>query len=384
MRFIGLILALLPAVPVLAADSTPDPFHLLATPNGCALVLDKAPDEYRVDALADGGVVIGLMGATLPPQEKDLPGTCVSRFRVWATAGGEGTSLEVRPSGVEFSGVIRSRDRLQVVFAKVTNLGGSSSSVADSASRSYRLGVGDVLKITVYNHEDLTKEATVGADGTIGYSLLGDVLVAGKSASEAQEELTAALAKNYIVNPQVNVEVKTYASQFVYVNGPMKTPGRFPLQGGLTMKDVLSLAGGFSSEAGYAITVARQTHSGSGEERTPESIKFARKDIEFGLANLELQSGDVVTVSEKDYFYIGGEVREPGKYELGSGLTLFRAIQVAKGLTDWADRKRVAVIRDVAGKPVSQTINLRDIERMKGPDVPLVSGDIIHVPRRIL
>lgn len=362
-------------------DGSPDPFRVVVTPTGCAVIMDKVPDEYRVDTLADGAVVIGLPDSSLPSQEKEMKGTCLEKYRVLSSYGGAGSSLELSPKGFEFCGVIRSKSGLQIVFEKVVSLGAGRSG-EPAASRSYRLGAGDVIKITVFNHEDLTKESLVGPDGKISYTLVGDVQVAGRTAREVQDELTTLLGKNYIVNPQISVEVKTYDSQFVYVNGPVKSPGRWPLQGGLTLKDAIALAGGFGPDAGYSIVVARKHDDGQGSG--PENIRFGRKDIDVGLANLELLPGDVVTVSEKDWVYISSEVREPGKYELGPGLTLLRAIAVAKGLTDWADTKRVALIRVVGGQTIRETINLKDIERQKAPDIPLVAGDQIIVPRRIL
>jgi polysaccharide export outer membrane protein len=121
-----------------------------------------------------------------------------------------------------------------------------------------------------------------------------------------------------------------------------------------------------------------------GLPRDPERLVYSRSDVEAGFANLELKPDDVVTVSEKDYFYIQAEVRKPGKYEIHPGLTLLQAIAVAEGLTDWADKTDIVVIRKQAGKESRQTLNLKKIERQKAPDMPLVAGDIIIVPRRIL
>jgi polysaccharide export outer membrane protein len=364
-----------------AAESGADPFRIVPTPTGCAIILEGIPDEYRVDALADGGVVVGFPQLNLTPQERTVADACLDRYRVSASYGGAGSALELRPTGVEFSGVIRSKGGLQVVFEKVVSVG-SQLGGANAASRSYRLGVGDQVKVTVYNHQDLTKEMTIDSDGRVTYPLVGDVMMAGRTVREVQDELTATLGKDYVVNPQVSVEVAKYASQFIYVNGPVKTPGRFPLEGGLTLKDAISLAGGFGPDAGHAITVARKVPGGG--DKGPEQIRFSRRDLDMGLATLELIPGDVVTVAEKDYVFIQSEVREPGKYELGTGLTLLRAIAVAKGLTDWADAKHIALIRVVGGQTIRETINLRDVERQKAPDVPLLAGDIIIVPRRLL
>src|SRR5207249_3732010 len=123
-------------------------------------------------------------------QEKQLIGGCLASFRVSPSYDGKGSTMELRPSGVEFGAIIRSQKRLRIAFEKVTELAPAVGSA--TVSRSYRIGVGDVLQITVYNHEDLTKEATVGVDGKINYSLLGNVTVGGRTVREVQEDLTAA------------------------------------------------------------------------------------------------------------------------------------------------------------------------------------------------
>jgi polysaccharide biosynthesis/export protein len=386
MRYAALLLVLLSLSAATFAEQATDPFRVVKTPAGCAVIFDQVPSDYRVEALVNGAVLLSIEGVGLPVQERILSDQCLKGYRISPTAGGSGTSIEISPVGVEFAGVIHSKGNLQVLFEKVVNLATFSGDAdAGAASRSYRLGIGDVLKVTVYNHEDLTKELTVGNDGSISYSLIGEFQAAGKTAREVQDFLASALGKDYIVNPQVSVEVKTYASQYVYVNGPVKQPGRIPLQGGLTLKDALSLAGGFATEAGTSVTVARKSADPDKQDRGPEKLRFSREEIDMGLANVELIPGDVVTVAEKDYVYIQSEVREPGKYEIGpDGLTLLRAIAVAKGLTDWADPKHVGLIRVVGGQTIRETYNLRNIERQKAPDVDLMAGDIIIVRRRLL
>src|SRR5207247_127567 len=113
--------------------------------------------------------IVGLDREDIPSLEKDMPGTCLSRVRIYTSVGGAGTSLEIRPNGVEFGGVIHSKDKLQILFEKVVMLGPARRETA-AASRAYQLGAGDVIKITVFNHEDLTKEVPVDSEGKISYA----------------------------------------------------------------------------------------------------------------------------------------------------------------------------------------------------------------------
>ena len=71
-------LVLVVAVPAVASDSTSDRVRVVGTPTGCAVILDSLPDEYRVDSLVNGGVVVGFPETVLSSRELELPGTCLS------------------------------------------------------------------------------------------------------------------------------------------------------------------------------------------------------------------------------------------------------------------------------------------------------------------
>jgi|GEM_PF-175339 polysaccharide export outer membrane protein len=363
------------------APESPQPFRVIPTPTGCAVTFDNVTDDYRIDTRVDGKVNVTFAKQSYPAQERQVTGACLSSFRVSNTTEGVGSAIMLVPDGYELSAVIRSSGSLKIAFEKIVELSGTSASIDD---KSYRIGIGDQLEITVYQQPDLTKKITVGADGTIDFPLLGSVKAAGKSVRGLQEELTASLGKEYIVNPQVTVEVSSYKSQFVFVTGQVRNPGKYPLEGGTTLKDVISLAGGLLPEAGYSITVARRSQASDGRTRDPEKMAYSRSDIESGLANLDLQPNDVVTIAEKDYVYFQGEVHKPGRYELRPGLTLMQAISLAEGLTDWANRKEISLYRKVGSKDSKQTINFKNVEKQKVPDVPLAPGDTVVVSRRVL
>ena len=109
----------------------------------------------------------------------------------------------------------------------------------DSApAEGYRIGPGDVLKITVYGHEDLTRPAVVAADGRMPFPLIGEVQVSGLTPTELEARLRQLLGKDYLVDPQVSVTVQEYRSQKVFVLGEAEKPGTYPLTGRVTLLDV--------------------------------------------------------------------------------------------------------------------------------------------------
>ena len=115
----------------------------------------------------------------------------------------------------------------------------------------YTFGPEDVLRITVYDHPDLSHEVTIATDGTFTYPLLGKFQAAGLTAAELEQRLTQRLADGYLVNPQLTVVGLQYRSYHVYVIGAVQKPGVYPLHSSLTLLELISQAGGITSEAGW-------------------------------------------------------------------------------------------------------------------------------------
>ncbi len=247
----------------------------------------------------------------------------------------------------------------------------------------YKIGVGDKLEIAVFGHDDLSKVVEVRGDGTINYPLIGDLQVKGKSVAEVDDQVTRILGKDYLVDPQVSVDIREYQSQWVTVIGEIRNPGRFVLRRNMRLIDVLAEAGGITKEAGSEILVTRRAESGDTRQIVLDRERLFSRDNEE--TNILLSHMDIVTVGEKKIFYIRGEVTKPGSYFLESGVTLMQAISVAGGLTPFANRKEVQLIRSGSdGKVSDKTIvNLKAVEEGKKRDVPLLPNDVIIVPRRI-
>jgi polysaccharide export outer membrane protein len=111
----------------------------------------------------------------------------------------------------------------------------------------YTLGTGDKVRVTVYNEKDLSGEFDVSDQGTIALPLIGQIAVRGKSPREVERGITEAYGKDYLVNPQVNVEVLNYRP--FYIMGEVKNPGSYAYVNGMNVLNAVALAGGYTPRA---------------------------------------------------------------------------------------------------------------------------------------
>ncbi|MBK9948430.1 MAG: polysaccharide biosynthesis/export family protein [Nitrospira sp.] len=157
----------------------------------------------------------------------------------------------------------------------------------------YRLGAEDVLLVSVWKDEQLTREAVVRPDGMFSFPLVGDIPAENQTVDDIRGELVKRLTK-YIPNPNVSVAVTKVASYKVYVVGRVNKPGEYVMGHYADVLQALSLAGGLTPFAGENdIKVMRRVR---GEQ---QAIPFRYGDIRKGRdleQNILLQRGDVVMV----------------------------------------------------------------------------------------
>lgn len=108
---------------------------------------------------------------------------------------------------------------------------------------------GDMLDIKVFQAEELSGKVRVGSDGNISLPLAGSLRVAGKTPIEVENQLKTLLGKKYLQNPQVTVLVESFTNQRVTVEGEVKKPGVYPIEGSITVLQAVALAGGLDDLA---------------------------------------------------------------------------------------------------------------------------------------
>jgi polysaccharide biosynthesis/export protein len=213
-----------------------------------------------------------------------------------------------------------------------------------SATAEYRLGAGDVVRISVYQSPDLSLEARISEAGLVSYPLLGNIKIGGLSVGAAEKLIADGLkAKNFVRLPQVSVLVTQVRSNQASVLGQVNRPGRFPIEANdMRLSDLLAIAGGIAV-TGADTVVLVGTRSG---QRIRKEIDIA--DI-FGPSSGEndifVLNGDVLYVERAPIAYIYGDVQRPGPMRLERGLTVMQALATGGGLTQRGTEKALRLHR---------------------------------------
>jgi polysaccharide biosynthesis/export protein len=158
---------------------------------------------------------------------------------------------------------------------------------------SFRIGPEDVLQISVWKNDALTRTVPVRPDGMISLPLLNDVRAAGLTPMELRDALTRRLAP-FVPLPEVSVIVAEVRSCTVSVIGEVAKPGRYDLKGAVTVIDALALAGGFKEFASRSHIVVLRSEGGN-----TSRLAFDYDQVKSGghaQANFPLRPGDVVIV----------------------------------------------------------------------------------------
>jgi polysaccharide export outer membrane protein len=128
---------------------------------------------------------------------------------------------------------------------------------AGIAERTYRLGAGDKLKLTVFGEENLSGQFEVNALGQVPLPLAGEVPAKGLTLDQFRDAVAGRLANGYLKNPKVSVEVLNFRP--IYVHGEVKSGGEFAFKTGLKLRDAIAMAGGYTYRANQSyVLVSRE------------------------------------------------------------------------------------------------------------------------------
>ncbi|MCB9383625.1 MAG: polysaccharide biosynthesis/export family protein [Bryobacterales bacterium] len=237
------------------------------------------------------------------------------------------------------------------------------------------------------------REYRIDPGGEVRLPMIGSVGAEGRTPAEVEEEIRARLDR-YIRDPQVSVAVSTFGSRPVSVLGQVAQPGVHQIEGGRTLRETLSQAGGLKDDAGVILTLTRRAEQGKPE--LPDAALDASG--RFWVAHTDLRAladghapaldilvapHDVLSVPRAEQAYVIGAVQQPGAFSLQAreGMTVLEALAQAGGLAKHADTKGARILRsDGAGGRSERAVDVKAILAGASEDVRMEPDDVLFIP----
>jgi polysaccharide biosynthesis/export protein len=242
---------------------------------------------------------------------------------------------------------------------------------------SQKLGVDDLIGVSVYDAPELTRTVRVETDGTIHLPLLKKGIPAtGIFPGQLESSIAVALKQEQIlVDPEVKVTVVEYHSRPIAVMGAVHKPLTFQAVGAVTVLDALAHAEGLTNDAGMEILLTRSDRV----ERIP--VKRLMKDADPAV-NYTLHGGEEIRVPEAGKIFVVGNVRKPGAFPVRDPAdeSVLKVVALSEGLLPYASKLAYVYRRDGSGVKKEIPIELEKIMQRKAPDVALEVDDLLYIP----
>ena len=236
-------------------------------------------------------------------------------------------------------------------------------------------------------------------------SHLNYVPVAGKTTEQLTSYITEKLRGGYLKKPHVSVAIIQVNSRSYLIQGAVRRPGPFQIEGRPSLMRLINYAGGVLDNHGSRAFVFRETKppiklaglkSSSEQDQPPTQNTTESSELpkyEMLTSNISalykgrfdqdiiLEPGDIVNIPQTDVFFVAGEVNAPGEFPLKEGTTIRQAIAMAQNWTNKAQPKNAVVFReDVNGERKEIPVDIAAVMSNKSPDVQLMANDIVIVP----
>jgi polysaccharide export outer membrane protein len=201
--------------------------------------------------------------------------------------------LALTAASVVGASAARPQGPVAVAVLPVAPAGARLPLPAAAAAPDYVLGPDDVLSISFWGEKDLTTEVTVRPDGKVTLPLINDVAASGRTPDQLRDAIREA-ARAYLEDPTPTVIVKEIKSRRVFITGQVEKPGPYPLNGQLTVLQLIAVAGGMKEFAdGKNISVMRT------QDGNVIALPFNYRDVTRRRhleQNVNLRPGDTVVV----------------------------------------------------------------------------------------
>jgi polysaccharide export outer membrane protein len=271
--------------------------------------------------------------------------------------------------------------RIALFFAAMLCLAQNRPNLMEDAGKanlpSQRLGVDDLIAVSVYDAPELTRTVRLETDGSIHLPLLNKgIPAAGLYPGQLESAIAEALKQEQIlVDPVVKVTVAEYHSRPIAVMGAVRRPLTFQAVGVVTVLDALAKAEGLTSDAGTEILLTRS------DQVEHISVKRLLEDADPSV-NYPLHGGEEIRVPEAGKVFVVGNVRKPGAFPVRDSAdeSVLKMIALSEGLAPYAAKTAYIYRRDASGQRKEIPVELAKIMQRKAPDFPLQAGDLLYIP----
>lgn len=233
------------------------------------------------------------------------------------------------------------------------------------------LGVGDIIRITVYQNPDLTVEsARISEVGQINFPLIGNVKLGGETINTSEQKIAKMLRDGgFVLRPQVTIQLGQIRSAVISILGQVSKPGRYPIETvGSKASEMIAAAGGVLPGGADIVTLvgARNGRSIKLDIDLPAILQSGKAELDIPVDN-----GDILYVDRAPIAYIYGEVQRPGVLRLERGMSLMQVLAQSGGLTQRGTARGIKVHRrDANGALAILDLQMND---------PVVRDDVIYV-----
>ena len=361
-------------------------------------------------------VVIGLMALSLlsgcaagPEGSVSPSGKYIIEGGKWVPYNQALTQTEAPIPNANVNSNINAIAKANVPRNLQTQLMVAGSQAALANYKDYQVGPEDQLDIVVYGQDALNRTLRVNGQGDIIMPLVGAVRVAGLTTQEIEKRLSDLYNANFLVNPQITVEVKEYRHQRVAVTGAVMKPGSYELIGPRSLLEVLAMAGGIANQgsatggggslAGDVVDVIRHENAtdlsaaikpGAVQPFAPktETLVIDLRRLMSGQeprSNIMIRNGDVVYVPNAGTAYVLGAVKKPGLIVVKENLTVSQAVALAGDVDPMVANDNITIMRfDDQGKPITINANLSRIVARREPDIPIKENDVMVAQENVV
>ena len=245
------------------------------------------------------------------------------------------------------------------------------------ANSNVKLGIGDLIEISVFGVPDLSIKTRISGSGDVYLPLIDYVHVADLTTDEAQELIQKRLEDGgFVRGPHVSIFVDESASQAITLLGEVNRPGPYPAIGDRRLFDLISAAGGLTDKAGRVVTIEHRGNPGQRVE-----LQLSSNLAEDTQNNVDVFPGDMIIVSRAGIIYVVGDVGHPSGFLIeDNSLSVLKALALAGGSTRTSALNKTRILRQTPNGVQEIPINLKKVLYAKAPDMALVKGDILFIP----